>query len=236
MVAKGKHRWRKNMESCSPSRRVSSQAGESSYPEAPTNFNCKLNNIDIMEEQKTTHFVRFRFDQSMHDHIRKEDYLPEEKQASFWSAEDLKGMKGEMRKLVHQFQKGHINVEDDCEATIIERYTRKETIERKRRRKGTVRSLLSHQKSFGGELSETWLKKVYISESYKSQQAANLRAVPSEQQRLVAPPSHQTIIRHNKKNNTQVESRRQLSDLVNESQYLSSKLLQLIDYCTSITL
>jgi len=186
-----------------------------------------------MEEQNTTQSVRFSEEPSIHDHIGKLDYSPEEKHASFWSLADQKGMKDEMRVLVQQFEKGQMDVEDDCEAKIIERYTRKQTIERKRRRKGTVRSLICHQKSFGGKLSESWLNNIYIPESHKSQQAANVRAVPIEQQHLVAaPPAHQTILRHN--NKTQGGNKHQLSDLVDETQYLSYKLLQLVDFCTSI--
>lgn len=201
-----------------------------SHPEASTTSQCTLNIVHPMEEKKTTHLVRFRLEPSVHDHIHKLDYVPEEKLAAFWSAADLKGMKNEMRGLVKQFQNGQVNVEDDCEARTIERYTRKETTERKRRRKGTVSSLLSHQKSFGGKLSETWLTKVYILESHKSQQAANVRAIPSEQQCLVATPTHKTIVRQIK---TQGESRNQPSGFVLETQYLSYKLVQLIDYCTA---
>ncbi|KAL3937862.1 MAG: hypothetical protein SGBAC_007112 [Bacillariaceae sp.] len=233
MVAKGKNRWRKT-EEASPSRRVSSDMEKASQLEASTTaYNSESNMIDPIEEHKATaQALRFRDEPLIHDHIRKQDYSIVEKYRSFWSAEDLKGMKEEMRKLVQQFGKGSLDVEEDFEAKIIERYTRKETIERKRRRKCTVSSLLSHQKSFGGEFSERWLSKVYMAESYKSQQVANLRAVSGEQQRLKAPPAHQAIVRHN--NKTQGGSKHQVSDLVLESQYLSRKLLQLVDYCTNI--
>ena len=113
---------------------------------------------------------------------------------------------------------------------MIERYTKKETIQRKRRRKGTVRSLLNHQKSFGGELSERWLTNVYMLESTKSQEVANLRAVFNEQKRLVAPPSQQEIVRHT---NTTPEVDRKPLDLVNETRYWSSLFFEVVDYCTS---
>ena len=138
-------------------------------------------------------------------------------------------MRKEMRELVQQFDMGIVNTEEELEAMVIERYTKKETNQRKRRRKGTVRSLISHQKSFGGELSERWLSNVYMLESNKSQEAANLRAVSNEQQRLMAPPSQQEIVRHTKTKPVDGKP----SDLVNETRYWSSLFFEVVDYCTS---
>jgi hypothetical protein len=150
----------------------------------------------VEKEVPQVRSVRFNDNATLHPVLNRKDYTRTEKGAAFWSATELYSIKRNVRALVLQLEKGNSQEKesDVIEFSIVKRFMRKYTFERRRIRTEAVRSILMHQ-LMKGEMDEFWLSRSYRPSIDSTIRSAYIRAFTNQQNDLAAAPFHQIMVR-----------------------------------------